>query len=139
MTLSDVYEKKILDAVFGKATVSPPANYFVCLLESAPVDGDTALDLVSKESSYTSYARVQTASSDWSNATGTNPTESNNVNPITFPQSTGGSSVITHFAVVSVASGAGDMLFYGTLDASRTISPSDTPEFQATALAARLD
>lgn len=129
MSFSDVYEKKVLEAVFGKGTVSPPANYFIALCESAPVDGDDSISIAAKEATYTGYARVSTAPGDWSAVTGTNPTQIENANQIDFPSATGGSSTVTHFAILAVDSGAGDMILHGALSQAKAITSGDMPQF----------
>jgi hypothetical protein len=89
------------------------------------------------ETTYTSYARVAVArtSGAWT-VSGTAPTQVENAASITFPQCTGGSATISHFAICKSSAGtaAGEMLYYGALSASLAVSTGITPQFNAGAL-----
>ena len=129
MSLSAVYERKTGDAVLGKAAITPPATFYLALLTAAPNNDDDAGALV--EATYTGYARIPVTEADFAAFTGHGPASASNLGTLSFPQATGGSSTVTHFAAVDSAAGAGDMRFYGALAASRTITDGITPEFQA--------
>jgi len=57
-----------------------------------------------------------------------------NAAAITFPQCTGGSNTITHFAVGTASSGAGKILYKGALTAQLAVSNLIIPEFAASTL-----
>lgn len=137
MSFSNYLETAILNSLFGKtsdlgALASAPTIY-VALCESAPTDTTTGSTL--DESGYTSYARVSTVAGDWNSASAG---ALDNANTITFPTSTGGTSLVTHFALVD-ASSNGNVLVYGALNASKTIDSGDTASFAAGALDVALD
>ena len=77
------------------------------------------------ETSYTSYARVAVARS------GAGWTVTNNsVSPaanISFPACTGGTATITHFGVGTDSSGAGTLLYKGTVTSNISVSSGVTP------------
>jgi hypothetical protein len=73
MSKSDYLEDKLNDHVHGKATYTAPANIFIALLTSAPLDSDTGTLLAAKEATYTGYARKSTAAALYSGPLGNNP------------------------------------------------------------------
>jgi hypothetical protein len=132
-SFSDFLEAALLDHLFGNSSYTAPTIY-VALFTAAPSDtgGGT-------EATYTSYARVSTAASDWNAATGTSPTTIDNANEIAFPTSTGGGTeTMTHFGLYD-ASTSGNLLVWGSLDTSKSVASGDTPKFAAGDLNVTLD
>jgi hypothetical protein len=127
---SDYWENKILDHIFGKGSYTPPTIYVV-LSTADPTDTGSGL----AEPSGNGYARVQTSSSDWNAASNGSLDNTGN---ITFGQATGNWGTITHFALFDAAT-AGNMLAYGALSQSKSISESDTARFKAGDLDISLD
>jgi hypothetical protein len=111
------------------AASSPNTNLFVSLHTADPGE---AGDQTTSEASYTGYARVAVArtSGGW---TVTNNSVTNAA-AITFPQCTGGSNTISHFAVGTASSGAGKILYKGALTASLAVSNLIIPEFASSTL-----
>ncbi len=89
------------------------------------------------EANYTSYARVAVArsGSGWT-VSGNSAT---NAATITFPACTGGSSTVSHFGVGTDSSGAGNLLFSGSLTSSLAVSNGITPSFAASGLTITAD
>jgi hypothetical protein len=108
------------------AAASPNTALFVSLHTADP--GEAGAQNTS-EASYTGYARVSVArnSGGW---TVTNNSVTNAA-AITFPQCTGGSNTITHFAVGTASSSTGKILYKGALTASLAVSNLIIPEFAA--------
>lgn len=129
---SDYLENALLDHITGKTSYTKPTAY-VALCTAAPTDASTGSTLT--EANYTGYARKQTAGSDWDAASGGAVA---NAAAITFDACTGGSSTVTHFALVD-ASSAGNVLCWGALSASLAVSAGITPEFAIGALDLTLD
>lgn len=102
------------------------ASRYVALYTSDPGEAGTA---TTNECAYGSYARVTVANADWS---GTNPLS--NTNLLQFPACTSGSETITHVAIVTTTSGAGQIIYSGALTASRAVSSGIQPQFAAGAL-----
>ena len=127
---SDYWENKILDHIFGKGSYTPPTIY-VGLSTADPTDDGSGLS----EPSGNGYARVQTSASDWNAASNGSLDNAGN---ITFAQASGNWGTITHFALFD-ATTAGNMLAYGVLSQSKSISESDTARFQAGDLRISLD
>jgi hypothetical protein len=127
---SDYWENKILDHIFGKGSYTPPTIY-VGLSTADPTDSGSGL----AEPSGNGYARVQTSASDWNAASNGSLDNAGN---ITFAQASGNWGTITHFALFDAAT-AGNMLAYGALSQSKSISESDTARFEAGDLDISLD
>lgn len=102
---------------------STAGSLYVSLHTSDPGE---AGDQTTNETSYTSYARVAVARSG-SGWTVTN----NSVSPaatISFPAATGGTATITHFGIGTASSGAGVLLYSGTVTPNISVSSGVTPQ-----------
>ena len=129
-SFSDYLENELLDHVFGKGSYTPPTIY-VALSTANPLDDGSGL----AEPSGNSYARVQTAATDW-NAASSGFID--NATVIEFNEATGSWGTITHFALMDAASG-GNLLVHGALSTSKSIGTGDTAEFAAGDLDVSLD
>lgn len=127
---SDYWENKILDHIFGKGSYTPPTIY-VGLSTADPTDDGSGL----VEPSGNGYARVQTSAAGWNAASNGSLDNAGN---ITFAQASGNWGTITHFALFDAAA-AGNILAYGALSQSKSISESDTARFEAGDLQVSLD
>lgn len=119
-------EAKVIDHTNGKTSYTMP-SVFVGLLTAAPTDTTAGTEV-----SGGSYARKSTAGTDWNAASG-NPASATNANAITFVTATGSWGTVTHFALYD-ASTAGNMLRWGALTTSKTISTGDTASFASSSL-----
>lgn len=127
----NTFENDLLQLIFNataianiadNASASPLTNLYVSLHTASPGE---AGDQTTNECAYTSYARVTVArtSGGWT-VTG------NSVSPvsnISFVQATGGSETATHFGVGTAVSGAGKLLYYGTVTPNIVISNGVQP------------
>lgn len=134
-SFSDYLENKLLDHVFGAVAYSAPATIYVALLTAAPTDASTGSTIT--EANYTGYARKSMTNNKTTFSTSSGGALSNAA-AITFAQCTAGSSAVTHFAIVDAASG-GNILAWGDLTVSKTITSGDIPEFAATSLSISLN
>lgn len=84
------------------------------------------------EAAYTSYARVAVARSavGWDVVSNVG----DNAAQIQFPTATGGSSACDYVAIGTAASGAGQLLAFGALGSTTTVTNTITPQFAAGAL-----
>lgn len=135
MSASNSFENSVLELFFkntnfanvGDATgvrgASTAGSLYFSLHTSDPGE---AGDQTTNETSYTSYARVAVARS------GAGFTVSgNSVSPaatVSFPACTGGSATITHFGIGTASSGAGVLLFSGTVSPNISVSSGVTPQ-----------
>lgn len=134
MSKSNACETALLSLIFansnfanvGDATglrgSSTAGSLYVSLHTADPGE---AGDQTTSEAAYTSYARVAVARSGagWT-VTG------NSVSPaatVTFPAGTGGSGTVTHFGVGTASSGAGVLLYSGTVSPNIVTGNGVTP------------
>lgn len=104
------------------ATSSPLTNLYVSLHTANPGAGGSQS---TSEAAYTSYARAAVArtSSGWTISGQT----ANPAADIVFPAATGGSETETYFGVGTASSGAGVLLYSGTLSPTIAVTTGVTP------------
>lgn len=129
MSLSNATESDALD-IFLRGldpAYRAGANNYLALFSADP--GEAAS--LAAEATYTGYARVAIAkASSW---TGTS-SPFTNTNLIQFPACSGGTTAVTHFAVVDTASGAVNMMISGTLSATLSVANGIQPQFAPASL-----
>lgn len=146
MSMSNASETALLELLFkntawanvGNAAGLQPSgaagNLYVALHTADPGEGGTQQ---TNEVSYVGYLRVEVPRSG-AGFTVSGNTVSNTAT-VQFGECTGGSATATHFSVGLEASGATDILYSGTLSASRSISSGITPLFNPGALQGTVD
>lgn len=119
-----VFQATAIASLADNAATSPNTNLYVSLHTA---DVGEAGDQTSNEANYTGYARVAVARTN----AGWTVTDNSvtNAAAITFPQCTGGTNTISHFAVGTASTGAGKVLYKGALTASLAVSNLIIPEF----------
>lgn len=138
MSKGNTFENDILALIFNgtaianvadNAASSPLTNLFVSLHTADPGEAGSQ---TTNEAAYTSYARVSVARSGagWTVSGG----GISNAALIQFPQCTGGSATVTHFAIGTATSGTGKLLYKGALSSSLAISSGIQPQFGAGSL-----
>lgn len=131
MSKSNVSENDTLNALLRAVDPSwrSNASRYIALYTADPGEAGTA---TTNEAAYGSYARVTvTAATGFSAASGGSTA---NTGLIQFPECTSGSETITHVAIVTTTSGAGDIIYSGALTASRSVSSGIQPQFAISAL-----
>lgn len=134
MSKSNTWENDLLLLVFNNTNVglvgdatglrgsSTAGSLYVSLHTADPGEAGTQS---TNEANYTSYARVAVARS------GSGWTVSNNevtpVNPISFPTCTGGTNDCTYFGIGTDSSGAGKLLYSGTISPTIAVTNTVTP------------
>ncbi len=132
MSKSNALETGYLGLVFNgtaianiadNASTSPLTNLYASLHEDDPGD---AGDQTTNETTYPGYARVAIArtSGGWTVAGDTAVP----VSPIIFPMCTGGTATETHFGIGTAPSGAGVLLYSGTLTPTLNVSTGIPPQ-----------
>mgnify|MGYP007009258568 FL=1 len=107
------------------------ATRYIALHTADPANAGTQL---TSEATYTSYARVAvTAATGFTSAAAGS---SSNTGLIQFPQCTGGTNVITHVTIGTAASGAGQIIYRGSLNASLSVAFIIQPQFSIGSLTA---
>lgn len=101
------------------------ATAWVALYTADPGEAGTA---ITSEATYGAYARVSiTKASAWTDS----GSSFANAALIQFPQCTSGTNAITHFAIVTTASGAGQIIDSGALTATLNVAAGIQPQFAA--------
>jgi len=133
-SFSNYTELKVLEHVVGKTSYTMP-SVWAALCTADPGEAGTGASM-SEVANAGAYARVSTSAKWGAAAAGL---IENNAE-IVFPEATASWGVVTHFTLVDSGTyGAGNMLAYGTLTASKTIDPGDTPKFAVGAIDITLD
>lgn len=115
-----------LAAHLGVLDTTGNANLYVALHTGDPGEGGSQ---TTSECAFGSYARVAVARSGagWTVASNT----ATNAATIAFPECTSGSETVTYVSIGTVSSGAGQILYSGALNASRSVSSGITLQFNA--------
>ena len=135
MSKGNTFENDFLKLIFNATAIaniadnaasSPLTNLYVSLHTADPGE---AGDQTTSETSYTSYARVAVSrnSGGWT----VSGNAVSNTALIQFPQCTGGTATITHFAVGTASSSTGKVLYKGALTSSLAVSSGIQPQFAA--------
>lgn len=135
MSLGNTTETDIMTYIFD--TTAPAwaanANFWVALHTADPGETGTA---TTSEAAYTSYARVAVSRTTGFTVSGN---QASNAAAVQFPQSTGAGSDVTHFSIVTTASGAGQIILRGALSAAVSTGVGIQPQFAIGALTATVD
>ena len=129
---SSTFDNDLLKLIFNataianiadNAAASPLTNIYVSLHTATPAVGGSQ---TTNEAAYTSYARVAVArtTGGWT-VTGASVSP---VATISFPAATGGSETETYWAVGTLASGAGKVLYFGTITPTIAVTSGVTPQ-----------
>lgn len=113
------------------AAASPYTNLYLSLHTADPGVGNAQ---TTNETAYTNYVRIPIArtSGGWTVATNT----ATNAALAQFAQCGVTGATITHVAVGTAVSGAGNVLYAGALNSSLAVANGIQPQFAATALVA---
>lgn len=107
--ISNYLENALINAVLRNTSYTSPTTVYVALYTTDPTDADSGTEV-----SGGSYARQAVTMGAPSNGVSTNSAQ------VTFPVATADWGTITHIGIRD-ASTAGNLLFHGSLSASRTI------------------
>lgn len=128
---SNTQISNVLNATLNAASFVADATIYAAIWTStlnAASTGATA-----GEASYTGYARVAITCNTTNFPTSSGGAAITNATAITFPANGGSLQTGTFFALVSTASGAGTIRYWGSIT-STAINPGDTPQVAIGAL-----
>lgn len=117
--LSDYAEKLILDWLMTTGSATRPTNWYVALYTAAPSDSGGGTEV-----SGNGYSRQAVTFNAATSGTGT----TSNSGAVTFTAAGGSWGSISHIGIHDASTG-GNLLWHGSLLASKTISDGDTLEF----------
>lgn len=120
--ISNYPENKIVDHTLGTTTYTKPTSVYIALYTSSPTDADSGTEV-----SGSGYAR-QVAT--WSAGSGG---AASNAGALTFTASGGAFGTITHIGIRDALT-TGNLLYWGALTASRTISDGESLVFDIGAI-----
>jgi len=117
--------------VADNASSSPYTNLYLSLHTADPGVGNAQ---TTNETSYTNYARIAVArtSGGWTVSTNT----ASNTALAQFAQCGASGATLTHVAIGTASSGAGNVLYAGALNSSLAVANGIQPQFAALALVA---
>lgn len=120
--LALIFNGTTIANIAQNASVSPLTNLYVSLHTANPGVGGSQ---TTSEAAYGSYARVAVArtSGGWTvSGSSVSP-----VSNISFPQATSGTETETYFAVGTASSGAGQILYFGTITPNISVATGVIP------------
>lgn len=118
--MSNYLENALINHTLRNTSMSSPATVYVSLHTANPDEDASGTEVAGN--GYARQAATFAAPSDGVSATS---------GDITFPTATGGAwGTITHFGIWD-ASTVGNMLYYGTLAASKVVAEGDTVKFSS--------
>ena len=116
-TMSDYAVHEVLDALLNDGTISIAATYLG--LTTVAVTAGMNASATTEPSSWSNYARQEVTAGNWTAATAR---AKDNATALDFGTATvGADEDLVGWFIASTASGAGDILFYGTLDGTVTV------------------
>lgn len=135
---TDTFESDFLKLIFNgtaianiadNAASSPITNLYVSLHTADPTDA-AASGQSTSETTYTGYSRVAVArtTGGWTVSTVAGVTTVVPVANITFGICTAGTATITHVGIGTASSGAGYLLFSGSLSPTIAVASGVTPQ-----------
>lgn len=137
MSKGNTAENDVINLIFnatlashlGVLSTTGNANLYVALHTADPGEGGSQ---TTSECAYGSYARQAVARSGSGWTVSGNAAE--NAATISFPECSSGSETVTHVSIGTLSSGAGQIVYSGALNASRSVSSGITLQFAAGAL-----
>lgn len=144
MTISNYLENNLIDWLLRGQAFTPPATVYVALFTAAPSDAGGGTEVTggayargSLACSLANFAGTQ-GEGTTEVSSGTSGVTSNN-SAITYPTPSANWGICTHFGVFDAVTG-GNLLFYGPLGVTRTISNGDpAPSFPVSTLSFSVD
>ena len=132
-SMTDVFEKKVLDHIFRNASLGLDAtNLWIGLFPTATPPSDSAAGTEVSGGNYARVAVVRTGAG-FDAATGASPATTDNTGVVTFPTASASWGTVTHFGIFDAAT-AGNLLYWADLTASKTVGSGDTASFAAGSL-----
>jgi hypothetical protein len=130
---SNVFITRFLNGIFNNAALTLPSPLYFALWTAALSASSTAA--TAGETTYTGYARVSVTPNTTNFPASAGGSAIQNATAITFGADTVGTPSITYVAIVDSASGAGNVVYWGSIT-STTINVGDTPQINVNGLTA---
>lgn len=130
---SNVFITRFLNGIFNNVAVTLPSPLYFALWTSALSASSTGA--TAGETTYTGYARVSMTPNTTNFPASSGGSAIQNAVAITFGADTAGTPAITYVCIVDSASGAGNIVYWGSIT-STTINVGDTPQINTNAMTA---
>lgn len=117
--LSDHAEALLLNWLMTTGSATRPTNWYVALYTAAPSDSGGGTEV-----SGSGYSRQSVTFGAASSPGGT----TSNTNAVSFTAAGGNFGTVTHIGIFDNSSG-GNLLWHGSMTASKTVNDGDTLEF----------
>ena len=138
--MSDYLEGQLINHIFRTSSYTKPSTLAIALLTSSANDGMTGATIpeVANSNNY-SRQTLNPADANWDAPVGNNGTTAN-ASAITFATASGSWGTVSAVAIVDSATyGAGNLLFYGDLTVSKSVTSGDTFSFDVGDLTVQID
>jgi hypothetical protein len=126
-------DNALINEAMGGVAFTSPGSIYVGLSTTTPNQSGTGIS----EPSGNAYARVAVVNNATNFPNASNGSKSNGAT-ITFPTATGSWGTVTYFFLADAAS-SGNILAYGALNNSQTVSNGDTLSFAISAMTLTLN
>ena len=127
VAMTNYLEDALLNEVLRNTGYTPVATVYAALFTAAPGEAGGGTEVSGGAYARTAVTFAAPASGQCSNSA-----------DVTFPTASANWGTVTHVAIMDASSG-GNMLFYGALDASKTVNSGDSIKFATGNLVVALD
>lgn len=142
--MSNYLENKLVDFLFRGGSYTPPATLYFALCTATPTDTSTGSTISEVTGGNYSRQSLTATTGNWYSTQGDNTATSTGTNGTTSNVSSIAWNGVTWTGTVSGvaicdASSAGNMLFYSSLSAAKTLVAGDSISFAVSGLSIQLD
>lgn len=124
--LSNYYEDKLNDFLFGAQALTPESTYYLALATAEVAEDDTGSTFT--EADYTGYERVA-VDNNKTTFTASSGGVITNAIEIRFPKATGGSNTPVELVILDAATD-GEIIASGAITNSKTYTDGDRPVYE---------
>lgn len=139
--MSDYLETAILNHIFRNTAIfSTPTTLYLSLHTANPADDASGTEVSTTSTGYARKSITTTGGTAFEVPAddGSGSMQTSNDAVVTFATPSASWGDVTHFGIWTASTG-GNLLFYGALDAQKTIGTSDTVQFAANQLVIKLN
>lgn len=142
--MSNYLENKLVDFLFRGGSFTPPSTLYIALCTNTPTDSSTGATISEVSGGNYSRQSLTSTTGNWystqgdtaGTSSGTNGTTSN-INSVAWNSVTWAATV--NGVAICDASSGGNMLFYSSLNSSKTLVSGDSISFAVSGLSIQLD
>lgn len=128
MSLSNVFETRVLTWLFTGDAVTRPSSFYIALFTSNPAEDASGTEVSTSGTAYARQSATFTVSGN----------EATNSAAIEFPTATASYGTVTHIGVFDASTG-GNLIAYAALTTSKAIDTGDVLRINSAELDVTLD